>query len=42
LKDEDKQAKNRCEKAPAPANPWIDTKSQHIFHVVIETMATCQ
>ena len=28
-------------KTPTPTNPWIDTKSQHGFHVVIETMTTC-
>ena len=33
--------KHRCKETPTPANPGVDTKSHHSFHVTIETTPTC-
>ena len=42
LNQETYRTKDGRKKTPAPADPWIDSKSQHAFKVVIETMTPCQ
>ena len=36
------QTENRCEYHPAPPEPRVNTKSNHILHIVIETFTTCR
>ena len=35
------QTEHRRKNHPADLQPWIDTETNHVCHVVIETVATC-